>query len=67
MPRSHEVTGFPAPTGRGCRLDRAWHRDGRKRLGELIGRDVVSEISATKDPDAASRVSQLAQALFETQ
>jgi hypothetical protein len=40
---------------------------GRQRLGELIGREVLSEISVTKDPDTASRVSQLEQTLFEAQ
>ncbi len=39
----------------------------RRRLGEVIGRDVLSEISTTEDPDIASRVSQLEQTLFEAQ
>jgi Family of unknown function (DUF6262) len=37
----------------------------RRRLGKVIGRDVLSEISTTEDPDIASRVSQLEQTLFE--
>ena len=39
----------------------------RRRLGEVIGRDVLSEISTTEDPDIASRVSQLEHALFDAQ
>jgi hypothetical protein len=39
----------------------------RRRLGEVIGRDVLAEIGGTEDPDAASRVSQLEQALFDAQ
>jgi Family of unknown function (DUF6262) len=39
----------------------------RRRLGEVIGRDVLSQISATEHPDTASRISQLEQTLFEAQ
>jgi hypothetical protein len=39
----------------------------RRRLGEVIGRDVLSGISTTEDPDIASRASQLEQDLFEAQ
>ncbi len=39
----------------------------RRRLGEVIGRDVLSQISTTGDPDIASRASQLEQTLFEAQ
>jgi hypothetical protein len=37
----------------------------RRRLGEVIGRGVLAEIGGTEDPDTASRVSQLEQALFD--
>jgi hypothetical protein len=37
----------------------------RRRLGEVIGRDVLAEISGTGGLDTASRASQLEQALFE--
>lgn len=39
----------------------------RRRLGEVIGRDVLSQISATERPDTASRISQLEQALSDAQ
>jgi hypothetical protein len=39
----------------------------RRRLGEVIGRDVLAEISGTEGPDTASRASQLEQTLFEAQ
>jgi len=39
----------------------------RRRLGEVIGRDVLAEIGSTADPDIASRVSQLEHALFDAQ
>jgi hypothetical protein len=39
----------------------------RRRLGKVIGRDVLSEISTTDHPDIASRASQLEQDLFEAQ
>jgi hypothetical protein len=39
----------------------------RRRLGQVIGRDVLAEIGGTADPDIASRVSQLEQDLFEAQ
>jgi hypothetical protein len=37
----------------------------RRRLGEVIGRDVLAEIGGTENPDTASRLSQLEQALFD--
>jgi len=39
----------------------------RRRLGEIIGRDVLAEIGGTGNPDTASRLSQLEQALFDAQ
>jgi hypothetical protein len=39
----------------------------RRRLGEVIGRDVLSEISTTDHPELASRASELEQELFEAQ
>jgi Family of unknown function (DUF6262) len=39
----------------------------RRRLGEVISRDVLAEIGGTENPDTASRVSQLEQALFDAQ
>ena len=39
----------------------------RRRLGEVIGRDVLAEIGGTQDPDTTSRVRQLEQALFDAQ
>jgi len=39
----------------------------RRRLGEVIGRDVLADISGPEGPDTASRASQLEQALFEAQ
>ena len=39
----------------------------RRRLGEVIGRDVLAEISGPEGPDTASRVSQLEQTLSEAQ
>ena len=39
----------------------------RRRLGEVIGRDVLAEISGTEGLDTASRASQLEQTLFEAQ
>jgi chromosome segregation ATPase len=39
----------------------------RRRLGEVIGRDVLAEIGGAEGPDTASRVSQLEQTLSEAQ
>jgi Family of unknown function (DUF6262) len=39
----------------------------RRRLGEIIGRDVLAEISGAEGPDTASRVGQLEQTLFQAQ
>ena len=39
----------------------------RRRLGEVIGRDVLAEISGTEGLDTASRASQLEQTLFDAQ
>jgi Family of unknown function (DUF6262) len=39
----------------------------RRRLGEIIGRDVLAEIGGTENPDTASRLNQLEQALFDAQ
>ena len=39
----------------------------RRRLGEVIGRDVLAQIGGTGDPAIACRVSQIEQALFDAQ
>jgi hypothetical protein len=39
----------------------------RRRLGEVIGRDDLAEIGGTENPDTASRLSQLEQALSDAQ
>jgi hypothetical protein len=38
----------------------------RRRLGAIIGREVLDEIGGVEDPTVAARVSQLEQALFES-
>ena len=39
----------------------------RRRLGELLGAQALTDIGATGTPDAASRVAHLEQELFDTQ
>jgi hypothetical protein len=39
----------------------------RRRLGDVIGQDILSEIGAPQDPDMAARAGQLEQALFDAQ